>query len=395
MEARTIRVLAATVFCLAVTGAVRAEDIKIGVEMGFTGPIAALTPPMARAAELAIKEVNASGLFLGETKLVPVRADDTCVDLAAAVATAERLIASDKVSGIVGPTCSATTRAVLKSVAIPRGMVLISPSATASDLSSFDSKGLFLPLAPSDAREGEILAEIMKQRGVRSAAIVYAVNDHDYGRSVAAAIQASFVRLGGKVTISAPHEEGKDDYSALAAAGGDAIVVAGYSDRGGAGIVKGVLNTGAFSRFVFPSGMWGASLKTFGGRLEGAFGDIPGNDSAGESMLLELTKAAGVDGTAAFAPESYDAAAIMILAMQAAVSPSPAEYKRKIKEVTSGPGERIYPGELAKGLELLKAGRRIRYVGASGFRLVGDRENGGAYREVEVRHGEMTTIKYR
>src|SRR5207344_1193653 len=120
---------------------------------------------------------------------------------------------------------------------IPNGMVLISSSATSPGLSSVDSKGLFFRTAPSDAREGEVLAEIMKERGVKSAAITYTNND--YGKGIASSIQAAFAKLGGKITISAPHEDGKGDYSAevgaLAAAGGDAIVVAGYSDQGGAG----------------------------------------------------------------------------------------------------------------------------------------------------------------
>jgi branched-chain amino acid transport system substrate-binding protein len=398
MRATMRRILVAGVSCLTLAGAAQAQDIKIGIEMGFTGPIETLTPPMAQGAELAIKEVNASGIFLGATKITPVRGDETCIDSGAATATAERLVTSDKVSGIIGPTCSGATSAVLKNVAIPHGMVLISPSATSPGLSTVDSKGLFFRTAPSDAREGQILAEIMKERGLKSVAISYTNND--YGKGIASSIQAAFTKLGGKVTLSAPHEDGKGDYSAevgaLAAAGGDAIVVAGYADQGGAGIVQSVLDTGAFSKFVFPNGMWGTSLmKKFGKQINGAFGDLPGNDSPGASMLLEMTKAAGINGTATFVPESYDAAALMMLAMQAAVSPVPADYKKKIMEVANGPGEKIYPGELAKALKLLQEGRHIQYVGASAVHLIGNGESGGAYREVEVRNGEMATVRFR
>lgn len=392
------RILAATVSCLALTAVARAEDIKIGIEMGFTGPIETLTPPMAQAAELAIKEVNASGAFLGGTKITAVRGDETCIDAGAATATAERLITADKVSGIVGPTCSGATSAVLKNVAIPHGVVLISPSATSPGLSTVDSKGLFFRTAPSDAREGEVLAQMMKERGVKAVAITYTNND--YGKGIASSIQEAFTKLGGKVTISAPHEDGKGDYSAevaaLAAAGGDAVVVAGYADQGGAGIVQSVLDTGAFTKFVFPNGMWGTSLmKRFGKQLNGAFGDRPGNDSPGASMLLKMTKAAGINGSATFAPESYDATALMILAMQAAGSTAPADYKKKIMEVANGPGEKIYPGELAKALKLLKEGGHVQYVGASDVHLIGSGESSGSYREIEVKNGEMTTVGFR
>src|SRR5690606_40113782 len=55
------KLLIATVSSLVLITAAQAEDIKIGIEMGFTGPIETLTPPMAAAAELAVKEVNDSG----------------------------------------------------------------------------------------------------------------------------------------------------------------------------------------------------------------------------------------------------------------------------------------------------------------------------------------------
>ncbi|NQY83064.1 MAG: branched-chain amino acid ABC transporter substrate-binding protein, partial [Alphaproteobacteria bacterium] len=60
--------------------AASADDIHIGILLGFTGPIESLTPDMAAGAELAMKEVSKSGLLLGGSDVVPVRADSTCVD---------------------------------------------------------------------------------------------------------------------------------------------------------------------------------------------------------------------------------------------------------------------------------------------------------------------------
>ena len=68
-----------------------AADVKIGVLLGFTGPIESLTPDMASGAELAMKEASESGAFMGGSKIISVRGDSTCVDAAAATATAERL----------------------------------------------------------------------------------------------------------------------------------------------------------------------------------------------------------------------------------------------------------------------------------------------------------------
>src|SRR5688500_17242524 len=83
-----------------------AEDIKMGVLLGFTGPAESIAPNMALSAELAFKEVSDSGLLLDGSRIVPVRADDTCEDAGSATAAAERLVNSESVVGIVGPTCS-------------------------------------------------------------------------------------------------------------------------------------------------------------------------------------------------------------------------------------------------------------------------------------------------
>jgi branched-chain amino acid transport system substrate-binding protein len=80
--------------------------------------------------------------------------------------------------------------------------------------------------------------------------------------------------------------------------------------------------------------------------------------------------------------------------MQAAGSTDPAVYGAKIFDVANAPGEEIYPGELAKGLEILANGGEIDYVGASSVELIGGGESAGNYREVEVIDGKYETVKF-
>ena len=128
----------------------------------------------------------------------------------------------------------------------------------------------------------------------------------------------------------------------LAAAGGDILVVAGYLDQGGKGIIQAALDTGAFSTFGLPGGMIGESLPVaIGAGLNGSWGQIAGSDSSGAATFEEMAKAAGFDGTSAYSPESYDAAALILLAMQAAGSSDQKVYKDKVMEVANGPGEKI------------------------------------------------------
>ena len=112
------------------SGTVLAEEVKIGIILGFTGPIESLTPDMGAGAELAIAEVNGGGALLGGASVSGVRADSTCIDSAAAQAAAERLFTSDKVNAIMGAECSGVTGAILANVAVPNGVAMISPSVS-------------------------------------------------------------------------------------------------------------------------------------------------------------------------------------------------------------------------------------------------------------------------
>jgi ABC-type branched-chain amino acid transport systems, periplasmic component len=107
--------------------------IKMGIILGFTGPIESLTPAMAASAELAFKEASDSGSLLGGKTISVERADSTCVDSAAATTAAEGLV-SGGVVAIMGADCSGVTGAIATNVAVPNGVVMISPSATSPGL---------------------------------------------------------------------------------------------------------------------------------------------------------------------------------------------------------------------------------------------------------------------
>ena len=93
--------------------------------------------------------------------------------------------------------------------------------------------------------------------------------------------------------------------------------------------------------------------------------------------------------------KAYDAAALILLAMQAAGSSESGKLKNKVMDVANAPGEKIYPGELAKALEILADGGEIDYVGASSVELIGPGESAGNYREFEVKNGAWETVSFR
>ena len=351
-------------------------EIKMGIILGFTGPIESLTPAMAASAELAFKEASDSGKLLGGETITPIRADSTCVDSAAATTAAEGLIA-DGIAAIMGADCSGVTGAIASNVAVPNGVVMISPSATSPGLTTLDDKGLFFRTAPSDARGGQILADITKDRGVKSVAITYTNND--YGKGLADVYEASVKAHGISVTTVAAHEDGKADYSAevsvLAAAGGDAVAVIGYLDQGGKGIIQGSIDSGAFDTFILSDGMIGQSLiDAFGKGLSKSFGSLPGSTGKGAGIFTKVASAAGIDSSGPYTGESYDAAALLVLAMQAGGSADRGSIAKNVMAVANGPGKKIYPGQLGKALDLLAKGKAVDYEGATGvtFTDVGD-----------------------
>ncbi|WP_373356956.1 ABC transporter substrate-binding protein [Pseudoroseicyclus sp. CXY001] len=390
------KLMLATASAALMAGAASAEDVKIGIILGFTGPLESITPAMAEGAEMAIAEVNASGM--SENTYEAVRADSTCIDSAAATAAAERLVTSDGIAAIMGADCSGVTGAILQNVARPNGVMMISPSATSPGLSTAEDDDLFFRTAPSDARQGVVMTEILMDRGISEVALTYTNND--YGKGLADSFEAAFTEAGGTVTINAAHEDGKADYSAevasLAAAGGEVLVVAGYTDQGGKGIIQGALDSGAFDTFVLPDGMVGQQLvDDIGSGLDGSFGQYPGTDSEGAEIFQGLASEAGFDGTSAFAPESYDAAALIMLGMAAAGSTDSAAVSATIMDLANAPGEPILPGELGKALELIAAGTDIDYIGATAVELIGAGESAGNYREIEIQGGVIETVQFR
>lgn len=374
-----------------------ADDVKVGVLLGFTGPLESLAPDIASGAELAIKEVSDSGEFMDGSTVEAVRGDSTCIDAGAATTAAERLITADGVSAIVGAMCSGATTAALQNAALPNGTVMISPSATSPALSTVEDNGQFFRTAPSDARQGEIIADILGEHGVKSAALTYTNND--YGKGLADSIAGAFEKKGGTITINAAHEDGKGDYSAevaaLAAAGGDVLIVAGYLDQGGKGIIQASLDSGAFDTFILPDGMVGESIiEAIGSDLDGSYGVYPGSDNSGAETFAKMAKDNGFN-PGVYSPEAYDAAALILLAMQKAGSTDPAKFKGEIMGIANAPGEKILPGELAKALKIVKDGGDVDYVGASAVELIGPGESAGNFREIEIKDGKIETVKYR
>ena len=372
------------------------SSVKIGILMGFTGPIESLAVGIAAGAKIALAEVNDSGKLVGGMTLEAVEADTTCTDAAAATASAERLINDEGVVAIVGALCSGSTIATANNVAVPNGVVMVSPASTSPAVTGLDDNGLVFRTAPSDSRQGQILANVLSAKGIKNVALTYTNND--YGKGFADAFTAAFESMGGKVSLSAGHEDGKADYSAevaaLAATGTDHLVVLGYLDQGGKAIIDQAIKSGAFLSFSGGDGMIGQSiLDALGDGIEGMIGTRPGGENDGAKKFAMIAESNGLKIDGPFQGEAYDAAALIALAIQAGGSADRAGIAGNILSVANAPGEKIQPGQLAKALDILAGGGDVNYEGASMVELDDAGDPPGAYLELVVKGGAWKTVK--
>ena len=142
--------------------------------------------------------------------------------------------------------------------------------------------------------------------------------------------------------------------------------------------------------------MIGEELDGYGGSdLDGSMGTVPGTDSPGGALMVDIGTANGFNGTAPYAPESYDAAALIMLAMASANSSDSQVFKDHVMKVANGPGEKIYPGNLANGITMASNGFAVDYVGGSAVTLIGPGESSGSFREVGWSGGKEITVQYR
>ncbi len=364
------RVLAAAAL-LGTSGLAHAADTKVGILMDITGPIASFIPPLQNAANLAVKQVNDQGGLLDGQAVATY--GDTTGSSQGAVDAAGKLINVENVPIIMGALMSGTTIAAAEAAAIPAGVVQISPTATSPAMSSIKDNDLLYRIVPSDNYQGEVLAKIVLDEGIKKVAVTYVNND--YGVGIGQTFVEAYKAAGGEVTAEVKHEEKKDSYrselATLSQAGGDALVVIAYAGDSGGKIVKQAIEGGLFTRFVGTDGLRDEALiKDIGAEaLATSFFSSPTSpaDNPNQATLHELYNAEYGEGAdKPFVDQTYDATFLSLLAVEKAGSADRAKMAAALREVASAPGEKIAPGEWEKAKALIAEGKDIDYDGAGG-----------------------------
>lgn len=351
--------------------------LKLGGLLPATGDLSSIGQPMLDALPLLVETVNACGGVNGEDVTLIVEDDQT--DPTAGAEAMTKLAEADQVGAVVGAFASSVSSAAVD-VAVRNKIPLISPGSTSPVFTERAEKGDFqgywARTAPPDTYQAAALAQLAIDKGFQNVSTV--VINNDYGVGFEREFVKSFEELGGTI-VNKDNPTRYDPKAttftseAAAAFGGspDAVVAVLYAETGSLllksayeqGLTEGVqiLLTDGVQTEEFPEDVGKTSDGSF--ILTGALGTVPG---AGGPALESFTKLwQDKQGTppGAYVPHTWDAAALLVLAAQAAEANTGEAIQGKLKEVAEGGTEVT---DVCQGLELLRNGEDINYQGASG-----------------------------
>jgi branched-chain amino acid transport system substrate-binding protein len=226
--ARLTRPLAAALAAAALSAAALAQDtIKIGEYASLTGKEAAFGQSSHKGTALAIDEINAAGGVLGR-KLELITDDDQSKQGESAT-IAKKLIARDKVVGILGEVASMRS---LEAAPICQAYKtpMISPSSTnpkVTEIGSYIFRVCFV-----DPFQGTVMAVFAKNTlKLHRVALLTSVSSA-YSVGLAKYFKERFIADGGEIVIEQKFTEGDKDFNAqltaIKAAGVEGIFVPGY-----------------------------------------------------------------------------------------------------------------------------------------------------------------------
>ncbi|AFY69779.1 neutral amino acid-binding protein [Thalassoporum mexicanum PCC 7367] len=353
-------------------------ELKMGVLLPATGDLSAIGAPMVNGIDLLVETVNSCGGVLDQP--INLIKEDTRTQPSAGAEAMTKLAQVDQVGAVVGAFGSSISTAAI-AVAAPAEVLMISPGSTSPVFTeraqNGDFNGYWYRTAPPDTYQAAALAKLAYEQGHRRVATL--VINNDYGVGFEQVFVESFKALGGEII----NENNPTRYDPQATtfeaeargAFGDApdAVAAVLYPETGAPLLKAAYEQGLLDdvQVLLTDGVQtedfiAATGQTPDGQmiLAGALGTVPGADGDSLAEFSATFKEKKQQNVGAFVAHSYDAAALVALAAQAANSGSGPAIKAKIREVANAPGEEV--SDVCAALEMLKAGTEINYQGASG-----------------------------
>ena len=378
-------------------------DITVGLVMELTGPAGAYGQAGAKSVEMAFRDINEAGGAAGCNLVTDTR--DSQSQGTVAVDQATQLVNIKKVPVVIGGIISSVSIPILTSVTAPAGVVQVSPASSSPTLTALgrDGKtnGVFFRTITSDALQGTAAAKYALDQGLKKIAIIHVNND--FGVNIVREFSAAYTKLGGTITSTTPYNEQQASYSAEASAG-----MAGEPDAlylvstpvDGATIARAWISGGGPQKLLLNDGMNSSDfIEAVGAQyLNDTYGTSSGTSKTASTDYFYGAYEAfsgGIKPDAPAADRSYDAGAIVGLAIAKAGKADAAAIKAAIPQVVAEGGTPIHAGkaEFVKALQLIKDGKPIKYEGVIGpvsFDKYGDIT--GPFRLGRIQDGKVTTV---
>ena len=320
------------------TGAAKAEapkpaaeaalEVKIGHVGPLTGGIAHLGKDNENGARLAVEEANAAGIKIdGKAVKFSFIGEDDQADPKVGTTVAQKLVDA-KVAGVVGHLNSGTSIPA-SPIYSQAGIPVISGSATNPKLTEQGFKTQFRVVGRDD-QQGPAIAQYLA--GNNKPKLVAVIDDATaYGEGIANEVEKTLKAANIKVL---PREKGTDkttDWKAiltkLRGRNPDAVFYGGMDATGGP-LLKQGRELGIKAVFSFGDGACTDEMsKLAGPAAEGLLCSQAGIPvQAASKKFLDAYKKKFNADPILYSPFTYDAANILIAAMQKANSADPAKY---------------------------------------------------------------------
>ena len=344
----------------------------------FTGPDASFGPEMQAGCVVAAHLINKSGGVLGhQVQCVTV---DTRGDPADAVPAAEKMLATT--SNLVGMNGPSSDEALATVPIIDRAHI---PMFGDTGQAAFDKSTYqyFWRLTPPDDAAGVAMAVYAYRKGYRRGAAVFG-NDLSSQGNVPNLLTA-FKKLGGQMVINQQVALDQSSYrsevQAMIAANPDVMFTEADPQTDAAYLsqlqqLKGLIPIVGTQPTVQPP--WGQAVSGAIGKdnlarvYAAAQPYAPSEGPAWEAFNNELL-ASGSEipqpdqwSQDPYTQTDYDAVIMMALAMVVANTPDPSFYNQHIADVVADVPGAVEVHSFQEGRDALKAGKKIKYVGAGG-----------------------------
>jgi ABC-type branched-subunit amino acid transport system substrate-binding protein len=341
--------------------------VSIGLLIPLTGEYGDFGATWQKAVEMIVEEANATGALPDGATLKIEVADEATGDAEQAVEAARKMIDSQGVSAIVGPTSGPML--ALEPIAKRSRIPVISSSAGSVALSRIGGEYLFRTV-PSDDDDRIAIAKFLESKNATKLSMF--VENSPSPISTAAATKEAFEAQGGTVLKEVRVNPGESSYRAAVGqvlADDPPWIMCACSQQAGTSILKELSSAGyEGERLVTPDLTTSGAIKAVGqDAMQGAYGEVAAADNESvvyKDFVAKYTERNGEEELAPLTANTYDATAIVILAMIASGSTQGSDVAEMLADVSSAPGKKV--STVTEGAAALAAGEDIDYDGASG-----------------------------